>query len=554
MTQPSTHLKTPVSLLSKALLYVSGLLAAMLLLITMSLWLHNQQADRAQFLKQQQIPFIKNNAQLMQSVADLDRQLVAQQLAMGDQNLQQPLEDLKGAWEHIVALSEKQIEVSSNSLRDAHSQKIASQAQEFANGYKGFVNWVDDLLLMRQARSNQYNANMVALGELIYRVNQLRESSINALNRQPISVVNNQNGVSTDTLNTMLSHVNDGQFYQQIYQQLLQIENKLIELSNAKTSHQFNQISTEIAGLTRDINKQLANESDEQHKQLQTDVADITNQLMGSGQLFAKWREENAINNMVIEQLQQYQRFLSQTVELIEQPTFYALPEFSLTLPVFNTQVKESTMMSFTWSVIIGLLVFCGVIAWRLMVLVRYAYQSGGADIRAQLAAQQAIEKAQQNNKAEEQQRLNSILNEQTAKAAAKPEVKNETIAEIDLDNEETTPSFYKVNNLVMNLDKFNKYHGSTDMAVYMLDDYIERNNKNFAKLKEALAHENMAKVTQLNEAILKVANILSAPRLIKVCEQMQTVSQQHNMQQVVPLLVEMNAAIKEVGEFVAEV
>ncbi|NMP17016.1 hypothetical protein [Thalassotalea sp. Y01] len=551
MTDTTSHLKTPGIIVSKAVIYLGLLLATMALLVGTSLWLYNQQANKAQFLKQQQIPFIKNNAQLMKSVAELENQLVAQQLAIRHQQLEQPLEDLKVAWEEIVELSKHHVDMVNDNLRDNNAEEIAATAQSFANGYKRFVNLVDDLILIRQSRNNQYNANVATLKEIVHSVDLLRNAKLNELNSQSFAFVNKQSRVQTQSLNEMLAVMNKAQFYQHIYQELLKVENQITALSSMVTAHKFNQVSTQIANLTRNINKELhSRKADPDLEQVQDDIAAITNQLMGSGQLFAKWRDENITTAKVIEQLRDYQSFLAETVDLIEKPNFYDLPEFELNLPVFSVRVKESTMMPVAFLFILVLLSFSSFIAWRLFMLVTRSYKAGAKYMDSEHEKEKAAEQALLNVKVKEKQQLEHILD-----GVAKPKeaTENAGVKEIDFESEESSPSFYKVNNLVMNLDKFNQYHGSAEMAVYMLDDYIERNNKNFAKLKEALAHENLPQVSQVNNAILKIANILSAPRLIKVCEQMQSVCQRQKMHQAIPLLIEMNSAIKEVSEYVAE-
>ena len=552
MKGANVGVKTPNYIITKALLYIALLIATMGLLVGTSLWLYNQQAEKANFLHKQQIPFIKNNAQLMKSVAELENQLVAQQLAIRHQQLSQPLEDVKQAWLEIVDLSKQHVLMVNDQLRDNTADNIANTAQSFADGYKRFVILVDDLILIRQSRNGQYSANTQTLNELVANVDKIRSEKQATLNKHSFQAINRQSAIQNNTINEMRTLIDDAQVYQYIYQELLKVQNKLTALSSSVTSHQFNQISTQIASLTKNINRELEDrENDKELKNLSADIVDITNQLMGSGQLFAKWRDENLTTEKVIAQLNSYRDFLTQTADLIEQPNFYDLPEFELNLPFIGVKIKESTMLPVAFLFVIVLISFSVFLSWRLFMLVQRTYYAGADFMQLEMEREIKADKALLKSQEKQKDQLKNILKADEHSALQQSEVN--TIKELSDEHEEAQPSFYKVNNLIMNLEKFNQYHGSAEMAVFMLDDYMDRNKKNFAKLKEALTHENLARVNEVNESILKVANILSAPRLIKVCEQMQISCNEQDIHKVVPLVVEMNEAIIEVDKFVAD-
>ncbi|WOH36691.1 hypothetical protein RI844_15125 [Thalassotalea fonticola] len=545
--------KTPSYIITKAVLYVALLLSTMGLLVATSLWLYNQQAEKAEFLHKQQIPFIKNNAQLMKSVAELENQLVAQQLAIRHQQLDQPLDDVKQAWLEIVDLSKQHVLMVNDNLRDNTADEIAKTAQSFADGYKKFVILVDDLILIRQSRNGQYSANTKTLTEIIEHVDSIRRDKQRQLNKNSLDFVNSQNRVGTNTFNSVIALMNEGQFYQYIYQELLKLQNQLTALSSTVSSYQFNQISTQIATLTKNINKELqtSKASDKKLEQLTDDIREITNQLMGSGQLFAKWRDENITTNKVISQLKDYQDFLKQTAMLIERPNFYDLPEFELNLPIIGIKVKESTMLPIGF-IFILVLVFSSVfLAWRILNLVNRTFHAGADHMQLEHEKELQAEQALINVKKKEKNQLKSIMETNTHSELKQTE--KQAIAELDEEIEEAQPSFYQINNLVMNLEKFNQYHGSAEMAVFMLDDYMDRNKQNFEKLKDALAHENLSRVSEINDSILKTAVILSAPRLIKSCEQLSDICAKQAIHQAVPIIVEMNEAILEVAKFVEE-
>lgn len=553
MKGTSSSIKTPRYVIIKATIYLALLLGVMLLLVGTSMWLYNQQAEKSDFLYQQQIPFIKNNAQLMKSVAELENQLVAQRLAISHQQLEQPLDDVKKAWLEIVDLSKQHVDMVDDNLRDNYANDIALTAQKFANEYKSFVLLVDDLILIRQSRNGQYKANTETLTEIIADVNLLRRNKQSQLNKHSYQFVNRNNKVKTDAINSMVNSMNEAQFYQYIYQELLKLQNQLTALSSTVTPYQFNQISTQIANLAKNINKQLLEKStDKELQELTANIEEITNQLMGSGQLFAKWRDENTTSEKVIAQLSSYQLFLSDTATLIEKPDFYDLPEFILSIPILNIKVKESMMLPVAFLFIVILLSSSAFIAWRLMVLVMRSYHAGIESVMIENEREFKAEKVIARSKAKAQEQLDNIMQTKNSNSLKAEEQK--TIADLsEQQAQDEQPSFYQINNLIMDLEKFNKYHGSAEMAVFMLEDYMERNKQNFDKLKQALAVENIARVSDLNAAILKTANILSAPRLINVCEQLKQGCEEKNLHKIVPLIVEMNSAISEVAGFVEE-
>ena len=553
MSVTTLKVKTPRHIITKAAIYVTALLAAMLILASASSWLYNQQAAKSDFLREQQIPFIKNNAQLMKSIAELENQLTAHQLAITHQQLATPLENVKQAWLEIVELSNKHVELVNDNLRDTTATEIASTAQTFANDYKKFVLLVDDLLLIRQARNGQYKANTASLEELIKKINRIRAEKQNNLQQQSYEIANTPGQIKTQTINNMMKVINENNFYQYIYQELLKVESNLTALSGNVSAYEFNQISKQIANLTKNINTELSNkDEDEQLPEITDDISYITGQLMGSGQLFAKWRDENITTGKVIDQLSNYQQFLMRTASLIEKPNFYDLPEFELNLPLLGIKVKESTMLPIVFLFIVILLAACAFLGWRLMVLVNRSFVHGADHALLEVEKEQAAELAIQNAKVKHREQLKSIIDEPTNKELGTDEQKRIKNIEDEMESI-NSPSFYQINNLVMDLDKFNQYHGSAEMAVFMLDDYMQRNKQNFQKLKDALANEQLGRVEEINSAIHKTAKILSAPRLIKVCEQLESVCEQQDIHKAVPLLAEMNEAIVEINAFIAE-
>ncbi|OUS23451.1 hypothetical protein A9Q98_15340 [Thalassotalea sp. 42_200_T64] len=545
----NSSVKTPGFIVTKAMLYIALLLATMALLVGTSLWLYSQQAEKAEFLQQHQIPFIKNNAQLMKSVAELENQLVAQQLAITHQQLDQPLEDAKQAWLEIVDLSKQHVLMVNDDLRANNANEIALTAQIFADGYKRFVILVDDLILIRQSRNGQYLANSKTIAELVERVNVLRQEKQTTLNRSSYQVVSSQNIVQKDNFQSMVGVMKHAQVYQYIYQELLKLQIQLTALSSTLSDYQFNQISTQIANLTKNINSELQKNSEDKTLALLTkDIEAIINQLMGSGQLFSKWRDENLTTEKVIKQLSSYQVFLSQAASLIERPNFYDLPEFELNLPIIGIKVKESTMVPVGFVFILIMISTSIYLAWRLLNLVNRSYRAGVECMQFAHEKQAKAEKALKKVKLKEQAKPEEVL--QISSPAEVVQIKSTE----QVDEEDKNQISYKqINELVINLEKFNEYHGSAEMAVYMLEDYMKRNKHNLQKLKDALAQNNMIEVAVINGSILKTAGLLSAPRLIKTCEQMQQACAKEDLHHAVAIIVEMNEAMDEVVSYVEE-
>ncbi|KGJ98101.1 Hpt domain-containing protein [Thalassotalea sp. ND16A] len=546
----NSSVKTPGFIVTKAILYIALLLATMVLLVSTSLWLYSQQAKKSEFLQQHQIPFIKNNAQLMKSVAELENQLVAQQLAITHQQLDQPLEDAKQAWLEIVDLSKQHVVMVNDDLRANSADEIAQTAQVFADSYKRFVILVDDLILIRQSRNGQYIANSKTIAELVERVNVLRQEKQTMLTRSSYEVVNSQNVVQKNNFQSMIGVMRYAQVYQYIYQELLKLQIQLTALSSTVSDYQFNQISTRIANVTKNINIKLQEHSEDKTLALLTkDIEAIINQLMGSGQLFAKWRDENLTTGKVIKQLNSYQIFLSQAASLIERPNFYDLPEFELSLPIIGIKVKESTMQPVGFFFILILLSTSLYLAWRLLNLVNSSYRAGiEFELQNETKAERALKKLKLKEKAKLEEELQINLQAEVGQ--------NESTVEVveDVDEEDNNLiSYQQINELVINLEKFNQYHGSPEMAVYMLDDYMKRNKHNLQKLKAALAQNDMTEVAEINGSILKTAGLLSAPRLIKTCEQMQQACEKEDLHQAVTIIVEMNEAMDEVVSYVEE-
>lgn len=547
MAKSTLNINVPSKLIGKGLLYITLLLATMALLLGVSLWLYNQQASRAEFLHEQQVPFIKNNAQLMKSVADLENQLVAQQLAISHQQLAQPLESVKKAWLEIVDLSRNHVLMVNDPLRDNTADEIAKTAQGFAQGYKKFVILVDDLILTRQARTGQYAANSATLVEIIDTVERLKNNKQTELKQNSFDFLNQNTKVGTEQLNQVLSLNSEAQLYQYIYQELLKIQNQLTSLSSQVTSSKLNKISSQIASLTKNINRELKNRKvDRDLKEVTKSIIDISNQFMGSGQLFAKWQSENILVGDILSELTQYQIFLRKTANLINLPKFYDLPEFKLELPIIGFKINESSLLPIGFVFIIALLSTSLFLAWRLTVLIKTAYLQGAKhikeDIRQELKAERALKLAEEKH----QLQLDNINPPDNTLST------QDEVAKRDFNNE-TTSNFYKTNDLVMDIEKYNQYHGSAEMAVFMLEDYVGRNKSNLSKLKLAVKSKSEERVSNIAKAILKTANILSAPRMIKACESLQAICEQKKIELSSPLLTEMEESMLEVEEFISK-
>ncbi|WP_371375898.1 hypothetical protein [Thalassotalea aquiviva] len=542
----------PKRIILRASLYVGLLLGTMVLLLGTSMWLYSQQAKKAEFLHLQQIPFIKNNAQLMKSVAELENQIVTQHIYITQQEVAQPLANVKQAWLEIVDLSRNHVLMVNDNIRDNTADQIAKTAQEYAQGYKNFVVLVDDLLLTRQSRIGQYNANYATLADIISDVEKYRNQAQISLNSSSLEIMAKPTRLATSEINTVVSDINTLQLYQYIYQELLKIQKQLTALSHRTTPTQLNAISSQIASLTKNINGQLARDiNNPVLADINKDILNISNQFMGSGQLFSKWNIEIETMEKVVQELKNYQLFLKRTASLIEQPNFFHLPEFQLELPLINIKVKESTMVPVGYVFIVLLMSSSLFLAWRLLVLVNASYSIGVEEIKLQHEQDQEAMALLARTRTNKEQ-LEDIINLEV------PDVNdfNQSIDEAVAKKKQefgTTEMTTDVGSLI-DLEKFNEYHGSAEMAVFMLDDYINRNQTNHKKLKEALASKNYAKAQELNRSILKTAKILSSNKLSHCCEKLAEQLEQEHYDEVESRVGEMGSIIEQLNLFVEEI
>ncbi|QDP00031.1 hypothetical protein [Thalassotalea sp. PS06] len=543
MTQPLKSVTMPSGIFSRAGIYLALLLSCLVFFVATSSWLYQQLAQRAEYLQEQQIPFIKNNAKLLNKLTELEYHLSQQQLAIAHQQFNQPLDDLRDSWSDIVTLTKSHMVWLQDQVRKDQAGDIQRQSQNFVADYNQFSLLVDELLLVRQARNGQYQANIRTLSDIINRVEELRNRQQLALDKQSTAFVSVNNRVNTQLINDQIKAVEEVEFYQYLYQQLLLVQVRMSNLSSSLGDNNFNDVAADVAQRASLISQHLKKgPEDKAFSRVSGDIAELINQFIGSGQLFAKWRDEAQASKLVTNRLGNYQKFLTQTATLVSSKQFFDLPEFSLTVPLVNITVSESMMLPTGFLMMVILLTLSALLAWRMLVLVKRSYfqgaehgfdmaknslqpQSGGDSAifdKEKVASVMAMETkpeilANELALIEQQAMDDAQALESRAEPAvirSLPEVKPEpeSIPEPVLSSERNPQ-------VIMDMEKFNHYHATTEMAATMLDDYLERNRTNLQRLQTAFEVNNLLLVAKINEAILQTAKILFAPRLIRVCQ-----------------------------------
>ncbi|WP_394172039.1 hypothetical protein [Thalassotalea litorea] len=570
MTQPLKSVTMPSGLFSKAGIYLAMLLACLVFFVAMSSWLYQQLAQRADYLQQQQIPFIKNNAQLLTKLTKLEYHLSQQQLAIQHQQFNRPLDDLRDAWMGIIKLTDMHILWLNDQVRMDQASDIQIQAQNFVDDYHQFSELVDELLLVRQARNGQYLANMKTLNGIIAQVGSLKNQQQIALDKQSTAFVSANKRINTQLINAQIEAVESVEYYQYLYQQLLLINLQMSSLSSNLTTKSFNDTAADVAHQARLISQHMDNGPKEKaFIKVSADIEELINQFIGSGQLFAKWREDAQVTKRVVNRLSSYQGFLQQTSTLVSSSQFFDLPEFSLNIPLININLSESMMLPIGFLVMVILLAFSALIAWRMLVLIQRSFYQG-AELGFAMGNQKVHPKTPTDSSILDDERVSAVLAMET-----KPEILANELALIEqqaLDDARALESEPQVTSktvavdpmlsvlpvsdahptVVMDMDKFNHYHATKEMAASMFDDYLQRNEANLQRLQSAFDSNNLLLVAKINEAILQTAKILFAPRLIRVCQILRQYCHEKEFENAQSLLPAIEQAMTEISEYTA--
>ncbi|TKB46689.1 hypothetical protein [Thalassotalea mangrovi] len=570
MNQPLKSVTMPSGLFSKASIYLALLLACLGFFVATSSWLYHQLAQRADYLQQQQIPFIKNNALLLNKLTELEYYLSQQRLNIQQQQFDQPIEQLRESWLDIISLTQEHMQWLNDQVRLDQAGEVQEQAQQFVDEYRQFTELVDDLLLLRQARNGQYRANMQSLEQLIARVVALRNQKQLVLDKQSTAFVSVQNRVNTQLINEQVIAVNEVEYYQYLYQELLLLNQQMTLLTSSLEQSNFNDVAANVAIHARRITEHLPDAPDDKNfAVIREDTETLINQFIGSGQLFAKWRDEAQVSKLVVKRLSLYQGFLKQTGELVSSSQFFHLPEFVLTIPVIGISVSESMMLPVGFLAMVILMTFSALIAWRMLVLVSRSFYKG-AEHGYELA-KQGITTSVTSDVGLDTKRVAELMNTE-----AKPEIianelalieaqaledanalqgqpgpdsiaESSPVCNADLTQARTTGQL--ADQVIMDMEKFNHYHATSQMALTMLDDYMQRNQQNLQRLHAAFGSENLALVAKINEAILQTAKILFAPRLIRVCQIMRQYCHEQEFDDAKSLLPAVEQAMGEIKE-----
>ncbi len=123
-----------------------------------------------------------------------------------------------------------------------------------------------------------------------------------------------------------------------------------------------------------------------------------------------------------------------------------------------------------------------------------------------------------------EESRLVPLPVEQKLKAAQTSEKLDKVLSRLDL-----TPVVKEVQEQVFDLEIYAKNQGSAELAVLMLDDYIDDINQGMSELSKAIDGQNYSQGIDLLLGLNKVSLIIAAENFTALCEQLQTALKDEN-------------------------
>jgi len=111
-----------------------------------------------------------------------------------------------------------------------------------------------------------------------------------------------------------------------------------------------------------------------------------------------------------------------------------------------------------------------------------------------------------------------SLASQPVIRAAQDNEKLDSVLSALDL-----TPVVQDVQEQVFNLDKYAKNQGSAELAVLMLDEYIDDINQGMSELSQAIKEQNYSQGISLLEELLKVSLIIAAENFSSLSQQLQS-------------------------------
>jgi hypothetical protein len=116
-----------------------------------------------------------------------------------------------------------------------------------------------------------------------------------------------------------------------------------------------------------------------------------------------------------------------------------------------------------------------------------------------------------------EQSKVVLLQEQQVLQAAQTSEKLDKVLSELDL-----TPVVKNVQEQVFDLDKYAKNQGSAELAVLMLDDYIDDINQGMSELSHTIDEQNYSQGIDLLMGLIKVSSIIAAEDFCDLCQQLQ--------------------------------
>lgn len=122
------------------------------------------------------------------------------------------------------------------------------------------------------------------------------------------------------------------------------------------------------------------------------------------------------------------------------------------------------------------------------------------------------------------QSKLASLPTSQIREAAQASEKLDRVLSALDL-----TPVVKAVEEPIFNLEQYAKNQGSAELAVLMLDEYIDDINQGMSELSQVINEQNYSQGISLLATIIKVSLIIAAENFTDLCQQLQIALKQEN-------------------------
>ncbi len=123
-----------------------------------------------------------------------------------------------------------------------------------------------------------------------------------------------------------------------------------------------------------------------------------------------------------------------------------------------------------------------------------------------------------------EESKVEILQTGQELKAAQSSEKLDKVLSELDL-----TPIVKEVQEQVFDLEKYAKNQGSAELAVLMLDDYVDDINQGMSELSQAIDEQNYSQGIESLLGLNKVSLIIAAEKFSALCQELHTALKDEN-------------------------